>query len=97
VPRRAPELAVGRGSKPDVLLHPHDAADGVILGGPQLVGVDPARRASLPRAKELRWTEQAADVVGPERRSVAPDEATVDAGGIRAFGLHADYRAWTCP
>ena len=52
VPRRAPELAVGRGLQPDVLLHAHDVADRVVLDGPQLVERDRSVRRGRrgPRA-----------------------------------------------
>ena len=40
VPRGATELAVGGRPEPDVLLHAHDRADGIVLRQPQLPGRD---------------------------------------------------------
>ncbi len=43
VPGATAELAVGRGLQPDVLLHLHDLADGVVLDRVELGGSDAAR------------------------------------------------------
>ena len=71
VPGRAPELAVGGAAQAGVLLHPHRVADGRILDATQRGGIDATRGAVRPRGEHLRWPEQAADVVGPERWRVA--------------------------
>ena len=69
VPGRAAELAVGRRLQADVLLHRDHLGDGRVLDGPQL-----RRRRCVPAAKSSRAAsssrraEQAADVVGAERR-----------------------------
>ena len=64
VPGGAPELAVGGGLEADVVLHRHDVADRVVLDRAQLVQVDPVMRVVLARLEQLRWSQQAADVVG---------------------------------
>ena len=67
VPRAAAELAVGGRLEPDVLLHPHDVADGVVLDGAQLVGAEPTGGGVLAGLEQRRRAEQAADVIGAER------------------------------
>ena len=69
VPGRAAELPVGRRLQPDVVLHLHDRADRVVLDGAQLLGA--SRRPGgelLASLQQLRRAQQAADVIGAERR-----------------------------
>ena len=68
VPRRAAELAVGHRAQAEVLLQGDDVADRVVLGRAQAVGVDAAFAEVLPGLHELARAQQAADVLGPERR-----------------------------
>ncbi len=68
VPGTAPELAVGRRGKADVLLHRHHRPDGVVLRGRQGIRGNPARGVIGPSREQRGGTEQAADVVGSERR-----------------------------
>jgi hypothetical protein len=68
VPRGAAELAVGGGLQPDVLLHPDDVADRVVLGRAQLRVVDAPIGVVGAGAQQPLWAEQAPDVVGAERR-----------------------------
>jgi hypothetical protein len=65
---RAPELAVGDAAKPQVFLVADDLADRLVLDATQPGGVDAAGRAVLARLQERRRAEQAADMVGTERR-----------------------------
>ncbi len=65
---RAAELAVGRGLQPDLLLQTDGVADGRVLDGTQLGRVDPARGEVVARREQVRRAEQAADVIGAERR-----------------------------
>src|SRR5690606_36458843 len=68
VPGRAAELPVGGRPQPRLALHAHDVADRGVLDRGEPGGVDAALRVVLPRGEELGRTQQAADVVGPERR-----------------------------
>ena len=68
VPRLAAELAVGRGLQADLLLLAHDLADRVVFDRAQRRRVDATVREVVARLQELRRAEQAADVVGAERR-----------------------------
>src|SRR4051794_33401488 len=70
VPRGAAELAVGGRPEPHLLLHAHDLADGVVLGGPQRVGVDRAGGEVLARLQQRGRPEQAAHMVGAVGRSL---------------------------
>src|SRR5205823_2768523 len=70
VPGGPPELAVGGGPKPDVFLHGYDRPDRLVLGGPKLLTRQVPCRLGGPRLAERRRPQQAADVVGPERRRV---------------------------
>ena len=58
------------GAQPDLLLHAHDLADRVVLDGAQLLVVEPAVRVRGPRVEQPLRAQQAADVVGAERRRV---------------------------
>ena len=71
VPRRAAELAVGRRAEADVLLHADGRADRLVLDPAQLGRVDAAGGEVLARLQEPRGPEEAADVVGAERRGLA--------------------------
>jgi hypothetical protein len=66
VPRRTPELAVGRRLQADVLLLADDVTDRLVLDAAQLVVVDAAGGVVRARLHQLRRPEQAADVVGAE-------------------------------
>ena len=68
VPRRAAELAVRRRPQPDVGLHPHHVPDGVVLDRAEFVGVDRPLGVLGPRRQQSLRTQQAADVIGAERR-----------------------------
>jgi hypothetical protein len=68
VPRRAPELPVGRRLEPDLSLHLHDVADRLILGRAQLLGRQAPGGELLSRLQQLRRAEQAADVIRAKRR-----------------------------
>ena len=68
VPGRAAELAVGDALQADVFLHLHDSADRVVLDRLQLRGAHAAVLVLVTRAQQLFRAQQAADVIGPERR-----------------------------
>ena len=68
VPGDAPVLAVGHRFKPDHLLLADHAFDLAVFDGRQLVGADLAARAFLARFLQRCRAQQAADVVGTERR-----------------------------
>jgi hypothetical protein len=68
VPRRAAKLAVGRRRQTDLLLLGHHLADRVVLDRPQRVRVDAPGREIVPRCEQPGGAEQAARVVGAERR-----------------------------
>ena len=68
VPRRAAELPVGRRAQSDVLLQRDDVADRVVLDRAQAGGVDAALREVVTGLHQRPRAQQAADVVGPERR-----------------------------
>src|SRR5690606_3033948 len=64
----AAELAVGDALQPHVLLALHHPADAVVLDRAQPVVVERAGRMPLARLDEAPGAQEAADVVGPERR-----------------------------
>ena len=69
-PRRSsPSVASCR---PIGLLQAHRLADRLILDRAQLVGVDGARRVVGPGLQQRRRAQQAADVIGAERRLGTP-------------------------
>ena len=68
VPRRTPELAVGRRTDAGLALQRDDVADGGVLGPSQAVVIELARLVPGPRVEQLGRPEQAPDVVGTERR-----------------------------
>ncbi len=68
VPRLAAELAVGRGPQADALLHADDIRDGGVLDRAELGRRDQPGGVLLSRPVHLGGSQQAADVVGPERR-----------------------------
>ena len=70
VPRRTAELAVGGRLQTDLLLHRDDVADRRVLDRPQLVGVIWPAACCSRAASSARRAQQAADVVGAERRRV---------------------------
>src|SRR5207247_11026104 len=68
VPPGAAEFAVGHRLEPDLLLLLDDALDLAVFHRLELGRADLALGASLARLLERRRTQQAADVVGAERR-----------------------------
>jgi hypothetical protein len=68
VPGRAAELAVGCRLEPGLTLEAHDLADRLVFGRAETRGVEPARRVLRARLEQLGRTEQAADMIGAERR-----------------------------
>ena len=78
MPGGAAKLAVGDGFQADVLLELHDLADGLVLRGLELVGLDTTVREVLPRLEESLRAQQAADVVGAERRCGPPGHPRAD-------------------
>ena len=71
VPRRTTELAVGRGAHARFALEGHHVADRRVLGRPQPCVVEIAGPVPGPRVEQRRRSQQAADVVGTERRERA--------------------------
>ena len=68
VPGRPPELPVGGRLQAHLFLHSDRLDDLFILDRAQVSSRDPARREILTRLVQPGRPEQAADVVGPERR-----------------------------
>src|SRR6185312_9945641 len=68
VPPRAAEFAVGRELEPDLFLPLHDARDLSVLDRLQGRGVDLALGEFRARILERGRAQQAADMVGAERR-----------------------------
>ena len=68
VPGGPPELPVGRRAQPEALLEGDGGRDGLVLDGGQGLGREPPRLVGRPGLEELARAQQAADVVGPERR-----------------------------
>ena len=68
VPRRAPELAVGGRPQADLGLLANRLADRLVLDRAQRVTVDRAPRERGTGLEQLRRAQQAAHVVGAERR-----------------------------
>jgi hypothetical protein len=64
----AAKLAVGDPAQPEVLLELDDAANRVILGGPQLRGVDRTRLELVARVEQELGAQETPDVVGAIRR-----------------------------
>jgi hypothetical protein len=54
-------------SEADLLLHPENIADRIILDMVQLFGRKAAGSVLLPRPRQFRRPQQAADLVGAER------------------------------
>ncbi|GAB3304380.1 hypothetical protein GCM10027451_10030 [Geodermatophilus aquaeductus] len=69
MPRGPAELAVGGGAQPDVTLQPDDVGDRLVLGTAQLGVVDLPGGVAGAGLEQRRGTQQAADVVGAERRA----------------------------
>jgi hypothetical protein len=65
---RPPELAVGDALKPDVFLQPDDVGDRRVFDGAQRRLADLTLLATLACGQQLRRTQEAADVIGAERR-----------------------------
>jgi hypothetical protein len=68
VPRRPAELTVGGRLQAHLLLHPDRLDDLLILHRPEFGGGDRADREILARLEQPLRPQQAAHVVGPERR-----------------------------
>lgn len=68
VPGRAAELPVGGRPEPGLALHPDHVADGGVLRRGERGRVDAALGAAVPGREQLGRTQQAADMVGAERR-----------------------------
>jgi hypothetical protein len=68
VPGRAAELAIGRRLEADLFLHRDHVLDGRVLDFPQPGGVDLAGSELGAGTEQEGRAEQAADVVGAERR-----------------------------
>src|SRR5262249_37570222 len=66
--RAAAELAVGHHLEADVLLQAHHVADRVVLDGVERLGVDLARGELAERVAQALRPQQAAHVIGTERR-----------------------------
>jgi hypothetical protein len=71
VPRRTPELAVGRRTHSGVALERHHIADRGVLDLSQAVVVELPALVACPGVEEIGRPEQASDVVGTERRERA--------------------------
>src|SRR5271156_1888073 len=63
-------FAVGDRLEPDALLERDRVANRRVFDGAQLLGGDFAARAIAAGLQQFRWPQQAADVVGSERRIV---------------------------
>ena len=63
------ELSVGGRLQADLLLHPHRAGDLLVLDRAQAGRLDPSGGKVLAGLMQPRGAQQAADVVGPERRA----------------------------
>jgi hypothetical protein len=70
VPRAAAHLAVGDPAQPERRLAPHRRGDRLVLDGAQFRRGEPPRLMLLPRLQQLRRAQQAADMIGAERRAV---------------------------
>ena len=88
----AAELAVGCRAQTDLLLHAHDLADRLVLDCAQPRGVDAAGGVILARLQERRRAEQAADVVGAERRRVAKRHSALIPRSGKAFEMLEQVR-----
>ena len=83
VPRRTPELAVGRRAHAGLALERDDVADRGVLDPSQAVVVELARLVSGARVEQVGRPEQAPDVVGAERR---------ERSGCHVFGTYSAQR-----
>ena len=90
VPRRTPELAVGRRADAGLALERDDVADRGVLDLAQAVVVELARPVSGAGGEQVRRSEQAPDVVGTERRERA-DGHVFERTRAAAFSM----RSWT--
>ncbi len=81
VEEHAAELTVGDATQPDVLLCGHDPADVGIFDFSKLSAGDEAGGAGLSGVHESAWSEEAADVVGPEWGSGHLVSSYLGAGG----------------
>jgi len=71
VPGRSAELAIGGRLQAHLLLHPHRPGNLLIFDRPEVSRRDPAGREVIPRVKQPLRAQQAADVVGAERRTAS--------------------------
>ena len=65
---RASEFAVGDPVEPDLFLHADDVGDRRVFDGAECRLADLSSLAALSRGEQLRRPQEAADVVGAERR-----------------------------
>ena len=80
VPRRTTELAVGHRLEPGVLLQAYDVGDRGVLGGRQLLVGDLALGMRRTGLEQRLGPQQAADVVGSERRCGAQGHGSPSLG-----------------
>src|SRR5947208_12325248 len=67
--RAATKLAIGHDLKADRLLQPHHVANALVLDFGKAHVVDLFRMMIAKRLTQRGWTQQAADMVGAERRA----------------------------
>ena len=75
--RSAPKFAVGHGLQADVFLKFHNVADCPILDFAQVALADFAVAKAVTRRDQFLRPQQAANVVGTERRFAAHDPSRV--------------------
>ena len=105
-PAAPPELAVGDGAEADAFLHGDDVADaaildraqlGVVMGSEMLVGCLGAEELLARRLEDL-GPEQAADLVGAERRARGAISVTRHSSFIFFWAnSSAGWRGTPCP
>ena len=94
----AAELAVGDPLEADLLLPPDHLADALVLDGAQRRRVDLVGEELLPRLAQGGGTQEAADVIGAERRGhwLLPRRAGLTFAAARAKSrpLRRSFTAW---
>src|ERR1700683_902284 len=68
LPKGAVVFAVGREPKADVFLEPHNRADGFMLNARKFVRRNLVLFRGFPCANQRVGPDEAADMIGPERR-----------------------------
>src|SRR5262249_32165144 len=76
-PGTAAKLAIGDRREPNRFLHRDRVANAAVLDLGELVGVDPALRRVTKRSLEFARAQQAADMLGPKRRSLLRRHGTL--------------------